>query len=165
VDASGHLAPVKRVVTEPQVYGASADRIYEACVRTVAQLGWKLQHSDSESRTLSCAARGRKIRPGGGQDLSIFVEQIRSDRARITLGWGYQVARLFDHGEKAEIGGLFYETLDVVLPKVKTRRASDSREATAVDLASQLERLADLHAHGRLTDSEFQDAKARLLRR
>ena len=82
--------------------------------------------------------------------------------ARVVLGWGYQVARIFDHGEKKEIAGRFFGTLDLVLPEVpepKQAPIADENDTAVADL----ERLARLHADGSLTDAEFAKAKARIL--
>lgn len=83
--------------------------------------------------------------------------------AKVVLGWGYQVARIFDHGEKQEIGGLFFETLDHVLPGVPEHNVTPTASNEGPSAVSELERLADLHARGSLTDEEFAKAKARIL--
>lgn len=100
-----------------QYRGTSPDRLFAACLKAVTQLNWKIQHTDAATRTLSCAANGKKIRIGGGQDMSVAVESAAHEDSEVTLGWGYQVARVFDHGEKSEISDLFFVTLDDVLGK------------------------------------------------
>lgn len=114
------------------------------------------------TRTLSCAAKGKKIRLGGGQDLSLVVERSGTQDEVVQLGWGYQAGRLFDHGEKDEISRLLFAKLDEVIPQISEPAAA---EAPAVEPSgvSEVERLADLHSRGSLTDEEFRMAKARVL--
>jgi len=100
------------------------DRLFAACLRTVTRLNWKIQHTDATTRTLSCAATGKKKRLGGGQDMSLIVEPMHGETSKVALGWAYQAARLFDHGEKKEIGSLFFETLNDVVFKSGAASAS-----------------------------------------
>ncbi len=145
-----------------QYSACSPDRLFQACLRTVTRLNWKIQHTDGANRTLSCAAKGKKIRLGGGQDVSLVVEEVETRTARVVLGWGYQAARLFDHGEKDEISGLFFETLKRVFPEVPEPVEPTPPGESSSSIAD-LERLADLHDRGILTDEEFRLAKARVL--
>jgi hypothetical protein len=151
-------------------YGCSADRLFAACLRTVTQLNWNIKHTDATSRTLSCAAKGRKIRLGGGQDLSLAVEGTSSERARVVLGWGYQAFRLFDHGEKDEISALFFATLERTLPLVPAQVDPNPKSQVAAStpprssrMVADLEQLASLHSRGVLTEEEFKQAKERVL--
>lgn len=145
-------------------YDCSPDRLFQACFEAVTRLNWKIQHTDAGTRTLSCAARGSKARLGGGQELSLVVQPLvrshETGSARLVLGWGYQVARVFDHGEKRDITRLLIDTLDVVLPRVPEPQAATERNTPV----AELERLAHLHSLGKLTDEEFASAKAQVLR-
>jgi hypothetical protein len=67
-------------------YAGSSDRVFTACLQTVTRLNWKIQHTDATTRTLSCAAKGKKIRLGGGQDMSLIVEATGAN-AKVVLGW------------------------------------------------------------------------------
>lgn len=69
------------------------------------------------------------------------------------------------------IGGLVLATLGV-LQGISASRLSSSRQSprsavrgvsTSTDLAGQLAKLADMHASGVLTDSEYEEAKSRTL--
>ena len=114
--------------------------------------------------TVSFAAKGQKIRIGGGMEMSAFVAKRDGDTVRVSVGAapaGLQALRLFDHGEKKEVAGLFFERLRVVLRSVEEPKPQAGAESmSAVD---ELERLALLHERGALDDDEFRRAKQRLL--
>jgi hypothetical protein len=55
-------------------YDCSADRLFAACIKTVTRLNWRIQRTDAEMRTLSCAANGKKTRLGGGQEMGLVLE-------------------------------------------------------------------------------------------
>jgi hypothetical protein len=144
--------------------GSSPERIFAACLRVVASQGWQIRHTDPATMTVSFAAKGQKIRLGGGIEMSAFVAKRDDDTVRVSVGAapaGLQALRLFDHGEKDEVSGLFFAGLRDVLPTVdEPEPRGDAESMSAVD---ELERLARLHERGALDDDEFRRAKQRLL--
>lgn len=144
--------------------GSSPERIFAACLRVVASEGWQIRHTDPATMTVSFAAKGRKIRIGGGIEMSAFVAKRDDDTVRVSVGAspaGLQALRLFDHGEKDEVFGLFFERLRDVLPTIDEPEPQGGMQSlSAVD---ELERLALLHERGALDDDEFRRAKQQLL--
>ena len=115
--------------------------------------------------TVSFAAKGRKIRIGGGTEMSAFVAKRDGDTVSFLCRRKPRpVSRLFASltmGREAEVAGLFFEGLRDVLPTVEEPESPAGPESmSAVD---DLERLALLHERGALDDDEFRRAKQRLL--
>lgn len=71
--------------------------------------------------------------------------------------------QLVSSGEKGALTRRFLEALDRALNE--TLETESSRAASGDDATTELERLADLHGRGVLTDEEFAAAKSKMIER
>jgi hypothetical protein len=73
--------------------------------------------------------------------------------------------QLVGWGEKDRVIARFLETLDRTVAATPEPSTSESPSSPSGDATTELERLAELHAQGALTDEEFASAKAKILAR
>lgn len=146
-----------------KTYDATPRRLYDAALKAAASLGYSVSYTDNDSLILSFKT-GMSMRSWSGQAMSasIFAE---GNGAKLLLTGGLAKkgtvvtgGQLVSWGEKGAITRRFLETVDRVLPE--TPEAASSVRGGAAD---ELERLADLHSKGALSDDEFAAAKARAL--
>jgi hypothetical protein len=140
----------------------SADKLFALTVRAIADLGYRVSHSDAGGRTVSFEkpASWKKMY---SQSMSASVTQ-NGDAAELVIGGGQAAQALVAVGEKERIARRIYEKVLELAPKTSDapyqETAATDRTASTAD---ELERLARLHGDGSLTDDEFAAAKAKLL--
>src|SRR5689334_9141676 len=101
-------------------FQASADRLYQAVMRSVAQLGYSFQHSDPLGRVVAFNT-GMSMRSWAGQDMSATVIAIGDLTSELIIG-GTRAQRgvtLTDWGEKAKIARILLRQIQTVLPTLQ----------------------------------------------
>lgn len=102
-----------------RTYQSSADRLFEAVLRTVASLNYSIQHTDRVVRTVSFNT-GMSWRSFAGQDMTAIIFSIGDTESSVTLS-GRRAQRLWqmvDWGELGSIQGKFLKRLETILPSV-----------------------------------------------
>lgn len=146
--------------------------VYEACRRSVAELGYTVLNSDREDGQISFNT-GRSMSSWHGQDLTVTLFQ-DGDKTRAVLsgslakggsaltGGGSQI---FSWGEKKKLSEKFLKAVEKILPNVESAVSKATPSATDNgSIADELTKLAKLRDDGALTESEFADAKQRLIK-
>lgn len=128
-----------------------------ACKTAVAELDWKI--SEEGSRRLVCKEPQEVLSFNWAATAELSLSSVSSDKTRVSInasnfGWG----RLQKNHLKGQVGNLRNKV--AVAASKPDSSAPVQRNA---DLSSELEKLADLHARGLLSEEEFRVAKARLL--
>ena len=67
----------ERLLLVKSLVGGSPERLFAACLRESGQRGWKVHYTDPTTKTLSFVAAGRKLRIGGGMEMSVLVAENR----------------------------------------------------------------------------------------
>jgi hypothetical protein len=99
-------------ISKSRSYGASADRLYAAALKTVPQLGYSMYFANSTARTLSFKT-GVTLR-SFGQDFTITVSEDGPNASTIVIGGGAPGA-FYDWGEAKNIVRQFFNTLATVV--------------------------------------------------
>jgi hypothetical protein len=150
---------------EERTYDAAPDRVYSAAIKAIADLGYSVRSSDSPSRIVSFNT-GMSWRSWSGQDMTVSViEQAGGTRVTLTGGLAKKGTiitggQLVAWGEKGTVSRRFLEALDRA---VASTPDADDAGPGGNGTAAELQRLADLHRGGALTDSEFAAAKAKII--
>jgi hypothetical protein len=151
---------------EERTYEAAPDRVYSAAIKAIADLGYSVRSSDSPSRIVSFNT-GMSWRSWSGQDMTVSViEQAGGTRVTLTGGLAKKGTvitggQLVAWGEKGTVSRRFLEALDRAV--ASTPDVDDAGPGGNNGTAAELQRLADLHRGGALTDSEFAAAKAKII--
>jgi hypothetical protein len=151
-------------------YDSSPARLYQAVLRTVAAVGYSIQHTDAGTLTVSFNT-GMSLRSWAGQDMTVLVFADSESRSTVSIGGtraqrgsimggGGQIA---DWGELAKIQKKFLERLSQVFLTVPEPVPTKAEPVDGPSLTHDLERLALLRRDGLLSDTEFEAAKKRLL--
>ena len=145
--------------TEQIVLQEELGQVLEACQLTIAQMGW---------RVLSQANNSIKLKEVSPQSTSFtHAVEIEVQLAQSPEGTVVRIlGRIPGFGPiqsghlKGQVGS-FVNRLNVCLQQVRQQHSQTSSN----DLPSELEKVADLHKSGALTDGEYALAKQRLLNR
>jgi hypothetical protein len=141
----------------------SADRLYFATLRAVTELGYSVTHSDRASATLGFRT-GLSWKSWQGQEMTATVVAEAPTSAKVLIG-GKRVVRgrQFQVADWGEAQSIACKLIAELTPLVAATPEPTIGAMTSV--AEELERLAQLHHQGALTDDEFATAKNRLLTR
>ena len=129
-----------------------------ACRKAVANLGWRVLEQ-SEKR-LVC----KEMTPQGtsftwAAQVEIALTRESSDRTKVTLnGSIFGLGPIQSGHLKGQLGNLRNR---IELASAESRRPTEDQPT--ISFVSELEKLAELHARGNLSDAEYQHAKAQLL--
>jgi hypothetical protein len=150
--------------TEQADFDATPGRVFDACRRAMANLGYTLIGADESGRMISFNT-GRSMKSWAGQDLQATV--IPSDSgAQVVVGGtlarrgglagGQQVA----WGEKSALSKKFLREVGQVLPKVPEPGPVSNLAETekSKNLSDDLAALKVLHDDGTLSEDEFKRA-------
>lgn len=152
--------------SEEQQYDASPERVYSAALKAIAELGYSVIGSDSQSGIVSFNT-GMSWRSWSGQNMTITViGDLSLTRVAVTGGLAKKGTivtggQLTGWGEKGAVTRRFLEALDRAIENTPEPAAQGS--ARHADTVAELGRLVDLHKTGALTDEEFAAAKAKTL--
>jgi hypothetical protein len=139
----------------------------EVCAEAVATLGWRV--IEQSMTRLKCAEVKTQLASFTWPvQVEILLKGEPSGGARVTLnGSTFGLGSMQSGYLKEQVQNLRY-AIEHALSRKTAKPAAGEPEsrnhvATAGTLASELEKLARLHASGALSDQEFQQAKQRLL--
>lgn len=147
----------------------SANQVWQACVQTVATLGYTVISSDPNSHQISFNT-GRSMSSWAGQDLSATVI-VDGSGARLIMGgsvaskgnpWGGG-GQLFSWGEKGKLIDQFNAHVRKIVGTIPEKQNNPSESSESV--TDSIKKLAVLHDEGILTEDEYQSKKQELLDR
>jgi hypothetical protein len=152
-----------------KAYSASRDRLFAALLRSVSELGYSINNSDTALGTISFST-GMSMRSSAGQNMTATVFAVGEAESKVVMGGKREQkgspfgggGQVYDWGEKGKITRKLLEQLDRVLPETPEPAVSSPTSGTASTVA-ELQGLADLKAQGLLSEDEFEAAKAKLL--
>jgi hypothetical protein len=151
-----------------QTYQVSPQCLYDASLKAIAERGWSVRNTDRASLVVSFNT-GLSWRSWSGQDItvSIFGGQA-SAKAVLTGGLAkkgtvFTGGQMVGWGEKKKVIQRFLQALGEVLPNTPEPQPNAPVSTSDSDPAAELEKLAELHDQGVLSDDEFAAAKARTL--
>jgi hypothetical protein len=139
----------------------------QVCAEAVATLGWRV--IEQSMTRLKCAeVKTQLVSFTWPVQVEIVLKGEPSGGTRVALnGSTFGLGSMQSGYLREQVQNLRHTIEHTVSRKtakpVESTPAPESRSEAAVTLASQLEKLAQLHASGALSDQEFQQAKQRLL--
>lgn len=129
-----------------------------ACRKAAAELGWRVL--EQNEKRLICKEKtpqGTSFTWAAQVEIALALES--PDRTKITLnGSIFGLGPIQSGHLKGQVGNL-RNRIELVL--AQSRRPTGDQPTSS--LVSELEKLAELHARGSLSDEEYQQAKAQLL--
>jgi hypothetical protein len=129
-----------------------------ACRKAVADLGWRvLEQSEKRLVCKEVAPQGTSFTWAAQVEIALARES--PDTTKVTLnGSIFGLGPIQSGHLKGQVGNLRNR---IELVSAESRRRIGDQPTTS--LVSELEKLAELHARGSLSDLEYQHAKAQLL--
>ena len=150
-------------------FAVSPSRVFMACKRAVAELGYAVVHTDSEAMILSFNT-GRSMKSWAGQDLSASVIAGGGTTRGVVGGSLAKGGNPFGSGqvaawgEKSALSRKFLLTVGRVLPTVPEPSTSGGTTSVAApSVVDELVKLKGLLDRGVLSNAEFESLKHRLL--
>lgn len=156
-----------------QAFVGSPERVFDAAIQAIAQLGYRVIGVDEAKGELSFNS-GRSWRTWAGQDVTVMIVDRGDGSTHVVLDgstaslnnrWYTGEGQTYSYGEKAIVAKRFLGMLAEVLATTPEpdRRVTSVAGIGNADLVRQLGELAKLRDDGVITAQEFQSAKAKLL--
>lgn len=151
-------------------FPAQPDWVFEALTRALSGLRWSIKSTDQYSRSVSFSTPMSGFSWGASMSASVIpspevglvrVGGAAKVRTNVTAGGAERknIGRLLDAASR-ELQAMLAQDPSGAVP---SRQPAEERQLGRSAIADQLTQLVELHESGKLSDAEFNSAKAKLL--
>ena len=131
--------------------------VFEACQQAIAQMGWRVLNRESNSIKFK-EVMSQSTSFTNPCEIEVRLTESPQGTVVDVLGSNWGIGPIQSGHVEGQVGN-FVNRLQVYLKQIQQQRKAPLSE----NFISELERLANLHKAGALTDTEFALAKQRLL--